>query len=266
MSDGSVKFVGSIPDYYDKGLGPNLFHYYGNDIAARVVSSNPENVLELAAGTGIVTRRIRDALNPNAVLIATDLNQPMLDVAAKKFGEDEDVSFEPADALDLPFGGDTFDVVVCQFGVMFFPDKPQSYREAKRVLKPGGSYIFNVWCGWDKNPFARVAHETVAKFYDGNPPVFYKIPFGYFDVDDITKSLLDAGFKRVKADIIAHTVTIHNVAEFSKAAVFGNPISAEILERGGNPDEAVAAIENALRCNFKDGTMPLEAIVFTATT
>lgn len=265
MSEGAAQFTGSIPEYYDKGLGPNLFEYYGDDMSRRVAASFPESIMEMAAGTGIVTRKIRDCLANNAVLIATDLNQPMLDIAASKFQDDEDVSFEPADAMDLPFGADTFDVVACQFGVMFFPDKLQSYHEAKRVLKPGGRYIFSVWCSWDENPFARLAHESVAQFYKGDPPMFYKVPFSYHDVDIICETLTEAGFSDIQIDRMPHSVKIHDQDEFSKAAVYGNPLSAEISERGGDPDEAVAAIKKALNENFGDeGVMPLEAIVFTA--
>jgi ubiquinone/menaquinone biosynthesis C-methylase UbiE len=145
MSDDAAGFVGNIPQYYDQGMGPMVFVDYAADIARRVAAGNPARVLETAAGTGIVTRKLRDALPAGVHLTATDLNPPMLDVARSKFHAGEQVEFRPADATALPFADRSFDAVVCQFGVMFFPDKAKSYSEVYRVLAPGGRYLFSVW-------------------------------------------------------------------------------------------------------------------------
>ena len=139
MSDRATNFTGRIPQFYDHGLGPVFFTDFADDIARRAATLAPTRVLELAAGTGIVTRRLRDFLPREAHLIATDLNPPMLEVARQKFRPDEAVEFQPADATALPFPDASFDAVVCQFGVMFFPDKDKGHREARRVLVSGGA-------------------------------------------------------------------------------------------------------------------------------
>ena len=145
MSDNQSAFVGSIPEHYDRNLGPIIFTDYAADIARRAAAGEPAKVLETAAGTGIVTRALRDHLAAGTRLTATDLNEPMLDVARTKFRPGEQVEFQQADAMALPFADGSFDTVVCQFGVMFFPDKDQSYREVYRVLTPGGRYLFSMW-------------------------------------------------------------------------------------------------------------------------
>lgn len=143
MSNDAASFVGNIPQYYDQGLGPMIFVDYAADIAQRAAAGNPARVLETAAGTGIVTRKLRDALPAGAHLTAADLNPSMLDLARSKFRSSEQIAFQPADATALLFADGSFDAVVCQFGLMFFPDKPKSYSEVFRVLAPRGRYIFS---------------------------------------------------------------------------------------------------------------------------
>lgn len=194
MSGLETRFSGNVPENYDRGLGPLIFDYYAKQMASRCASLAPEEVLETAAGTGIVTKYLRDCLSSHCSLIATDLNPPMLDYAAGKFGNDVSVQFETADACQLPFGDGRFDAVVCQFGVMFFPDRQAGYKEALRVLKRGGTYLFSVWDEWAKNPFAEIAYKVGAEFFRNDPPEFYKIPFSYSDTDAIENTLKGAGF------------------------------------------------------------------------
>ena len=170
MTDQSAGFVGTIPQHYDRHLGPVIFVDYAAAMAKLVAAAKPGRVLETAAGTGIVTRTLRDALPPDTSLTATDLNPPMLEVARAKFEAQERVSFEPADATALPFADGSFDAMVCQFGVMFFPDKARGYREAYRVLAPGGRYFFSVWDAHRHNPYGQVALDTVTKFFPNDPP------------------------------------------------------------------------------------------------
>jgi len=263
MTQQSAQFVGSIPENYDKGLGPHIFHDYADDLARRVADLNPKTVLELAAGTGIVSRRLRDALAADCELIASDLNPPMLDVAKAKFEPGESVRFEQVDATNLEFDDVSFDVVSCQFGVMFFPDKDRSYREVHRVLKPGGAYVFNVWDSWDTNPFAQVAHEVVEEFFPEDPPGFYKIPFGYHDADEIEAAVLRAGFSGVTIERIPLTSKIPSASNFAKGAVFGNPLYDEILTRGGDPQEILVAMTEAIDQRL-GSEMPLQAIFIHA--
>jgi ubiquinone/menaquinone biosynthesis C-methylase UbiE len=173
MSSYAGKYIGSTPQHYDEFLGPLIFVDYAADIAQRVAAGNPARVLETAAGTGIVTRKLRDALPARAHLTATDLNPPMLEVARTKFRTGEQVEFQPADAVALPFPDASFDAVVCQFGVMFFPDKGKSNSEVYRVLGPGGRYVFSVWDSHRYNPFGRIAHGVAGSFFPTDPPQFY---------------------------------------------------------------------------------------------
>jgi len=198
MSDEATGFVGSIPENYDRGLGPVLFADYAEHTARLVAGYAPSRVLETGAGTGIVTRCLRDLLPATTRLIATDLNPPMLDIARKKFQPDEAIEFRHADAMALPFADAGFDAVVCQFGVMFFPEKEKSYREAYRVLAPGGRYVFSVW---DDSPnrqggmrHGRFVDEVAAQFFPTDPPQFYRVPSSYNKIDPIKESPSDAGF------------------------------------------------------------------------
>ena len=183
MHDHAARFVGDVPRNYDLKLGPHLFCDYAVDLARRVAAANPHRVLEIAAGTGIVTRQLRDALPQTTHLVASDLNAPMLTIAQEKFGRAERVGFQTADATALPFADGSFEAVVCQFGIMFVPDKGRAHREAFRVLAPGGRYYFSVWDSFDFNPFARIAHETVAGFFVQAPPDFFAVPFGYHQIE-----------------------------------------------------------------------------------
>ena len=264
MSQQSARFVGSIPENYDNGLGPHIFHDYADDLARRVADLDPGSVLELAAGTGIVSRRLRDVLADDCELIASDLNSPMLEVAKAKFAPDELVRFEQIDATNLAFDDASFDVVTCQFGIMFFPDKGRSYREVHRVLKPGGTYVFNVWDSWETNPYARITHEAVERFFPEDPPGFYKVPFGYYDAEEIQASVLAAGFSRAVIEHVPLTSGIPSARNFAKGLVFGNPFYDEILTRGGDPDTVAEAVAEALEEGL-GAEMPLQAIFVRAT-
>ena len=263
MTQHTAQFVGSIPENYDAGLGPHIFVDYARDLSRRVEALSPGRVLELAAGTGIVTRTLRDVLGDTCAIVATDLNPPMLDVAKRKFADGDNVTFEPADAMALPFGDASFDVIACQFGVMFFPDKLASYREAARVLKPGGAYVFNVWGSLDDNPFAAIAHETVESFFPDDPPQFYRTPFGYHDGDAIRGAVLDAGFEDVSVASVRLSTRVHSPDMFAKGLVFGNPLYDEIVSRGGDPERIYGALLGAIRTKLAD-PMPLHALVVQA--
>ncbi len=265
MTKQASNFIGSIPQHYDQFLGPRIFHGFADDLAGRVAELIPGSVLELAAGTGIVTRRLRDALPADCSLIASDLNPPMLEVAKLKFKPDENLRLEPADAMNLPYDDSSFDAVVCQFGIMFFPEKQRSYEEVRRVLKPGGSYIFSAWGSWENNPFAQIAHEAVAEFFPENPPGFYKVPFAYHDADEIRESVYGAGFSRVTMQRLQLTSAIPSATEFATGLIFGNPLFEEITTRAGDPDQVCSAVAAAIDDKLGK-SMPLEALIITAET
>lgn len=261
-----ARFVGSIPEDYDRGLGPIVFTDIGAEMARRVAASKPARVLETASGTGIVTRALRDALPADVHLTATDLNPPMLDVARRKFAAREQVEFLPADATALPFPDAAFDAVICQFGVMFFPDKDKGYREVLRVLTPGGRYFFNTWDGHAHNPFGRITHETVARFFPEDPPQFQKLPFTY-PFEPIKNSLVEAGFDDITVTVWRKQKTVPDVALFARGLVFGNPLLEQIRARAGvAPEEVHAGLVAAFHAEFGPDpiVMPMQGLIYSA--
>jgi ubiquinone/menaquinone biosynthesis C-methylase UbiE len=245
-------------------LGPVVFVDYAEDVAKRVAAFAPKRVLETAAGTGIVTRRLKDALQ-DAEITATDLNPSMLERAAAKFKRGETIEFRPADATALPFADAAFDVVVCQFGVMFYPDKEKSYREAHRVLKANGRYLFSVWDAQKHNPFGKMAHEIACSFFPVDPPQFYNVPFSYHSIDTIKEALIAAGFDDLKIAVVRKEKRIADIAALARGMVLGNPLIDQIKARGGvDPDAVVNAARERLQREFGEKPMPLQAIVFDA--
>lgn len=267
MTDTNAVFAGSIPRHYDEHLGPMFFEPYAADLVGRLSIDPGDAVLELACGTGIATRRLVDALPLGASLTATDVNEPMLEIARGTVGTTEPVTWETADACALPFGDEWFDAVVCQFGVMFFPDKPGALREAFRVLHPGGSLAFNVWASLGENPVARIAHEVVESFFTSDPPAFYHLPFGMHDVRT-TRALLDeAGFRSIACVTVPLTARSESARHAAIGLVLGNPVINAILERGtAPPDRIIDVVAERLAAEGGEApmTLPMRAHVFTA--
>ena len=265
MSTNASGFTGDIPTHYDRGLGPHIFNDYADHLVDRCCERAALDVLEIAAGTGIVSRKLRDNLAGDAQLIVTDLNKPMLAVAQGKFAASEDITFAVANAMELPFDDNTFDLMVCQFGVMFFPDKPASFREAARVLRAGGRYVFSVWGPMADNPFSQMAHDVGVTFFPENPPGFYKVPFHYGASDKVLADLAAGGWHDVDFETIKIQKTITHPESFANALVYGNPLIDEIRDRGGvDPNDVVDAMLAALTKTFgpKNMTMPLSATTF----
>ncbi len=265
MQRDATSFSGSIPEHYDAGMGPLVFVDYADDIACRAAALKPARLLETAAGTGIVSRRLRDHLPASTHLTSTDLSPVMLEIARAKFKPTEQVAFQPADATALPFGDASFDVVVCQFGVMFYPDKDKSYREVHRVLTPGGHYLFNVWDAHRYNPFGRIAHETAGQFFPDDPPQFLSIPFNYA-FDPIRDSLIAAGFTDITARIVRFEKDVGDCTGLARGITFGSPLIDQIRARGGvEPEQVFETILANYRREFGNpGKMPLQATVFSA--
>lgn len=195
MQDTDKLFAGSIPENYDRYMVPLIFEPFAADLARRAAFLSPAAVLETAAGTGVVTRALAPKLSPGASYTVTDLNQPMLDHAASRQPPDGRITWRQADALALPFEDAAFDLVCCQFGAMFFPDRPSAYREARRVLKPGGHFLFSVWDRIEENVFADDVTNALARIFPDDPPRFLaRTPHGYHDKAVIRRELEDAGF------------------------------------------------------------------------
>jgi SAM-dependent methyltransferase len=225
-------FAGSIPKLYEAHLVPLIFEPYAVDLAQRLLSRSPTRVLEIAAGTGVVTRAMASALPDGTSIVATDLNQAMLDQAAT-LRTSRPVEWRQADAMQLPFADATFDAVVCQFGVMFFPDKAKAFSEARRVLRPGGVFMFNVWDRIEDNEFADTVTTALESLFPQDPPRFMaRTPHGYHDRPTIAKDLANGGFT---ASPQIETVTKRSRAESARIPAIaycqGTPLRSEIEAR-----------------------------------
>lgn len=255
--DRNVLFQGPIPENYDRLLGPVIFQPYAEDLVSRLRGKKFKNVLEIACGTGIVTRRLRDALPTETEIVATDLNPDMFEFAKAKFDGTENLRWQQADASALPFPDNSFDAIVCQFGFMFVPDKPAAMREAHRVLRSGALFLFNVWDSLHVNPFAQIAHTTIASFFDRDPPKFYEIPFSLYDFTLVRGLLQDAGFKRIESFVETKPCRSRSANDFATGLVRGNPVGAEAAERGVNPEDLIEAI--ARRIGERFGAAPVQS-------
>jgi ubiquinone/menaquinone biosynthesis C-methylase UbiE len=268
MANVDTVFAGSIPELYDKYLGPLIFQSYADDIARRLTNLNAGSVLEVAAGTGIVTSALLKTLPPAVSLVATDLNEGMLEVAKLKDTANR-VSWQQADAQALPFPEAAFDAVVCQFGVMFFPDKPKAFREARRVLKKGGCYLFNVWDSLANNDIAELSSSAVAELFPNDPPQFMaRTSYGHHDKDAIMAAAKEAGFTDVAVETIEARSKASTAADAVMGFVQGSPLRSEIESRDASRlAEATAAATARVKARFGDGPIDarMQAHVFTAT-
>jgi ubiquinone/menaquinone biosynthesis C-methylase UbiE len=248
-------FSGSIPEIYDRLLVPLIFEPYAHDLAERVARAEPRDVLETAAGTGVLTRAIDARLPAHTRIFATDLNQPMLDHAATKQSHRERITWRQADALALPFENEEFDVVVCQFGAMFFPDKIKGYKEARRVLKPGGRFLFNVWDRIAENEFADVVTKALSALFPRDPPLFLaRTPHGYHDGDRIRGELTAAGFADISIDTVDHRSRAESSRVPAIAFCQGTPLRNEIEARDAALlEEATKVAAAALAHRFGSG-------------
>jgi ubiquinone/menaquinone biosynthesis C-methylase UbiE len=250
-------FAGSIPAFYDTYLVPLIFEPYAADLAQRLKAQPPTRLLEIAAGTGAVTRALAAALPPSTAIVATDLNQAMLDRAAS-VGTARSVQWRQADALQLPFGDGEFDAVVRQFGAMFFPDKARAFGEARRVLRPGGLLLFNVWDRIEDNEFADVVTDALADVFPQAPPRFLaRTPHGYFERTAIERDLRAGGFD-APPDI--DTVAARSVASSARVPAMaycqGTPVRSEIeAQDPARLEQATEVAAAAIARRFGSGTV-----------
>ena len=270
MTESDKVFAGSIPELYDTYLVPLIFKAYANDLAERIAALMPKTVLETAAGSGVVARALAPRLASDSRYMVTDLNQPMLDHAARKQGPDDRITWRQADALDLRFDDASFDAAVCQFGVMFFPDKVAGYAEVRRVLTPGGSFIFNVWDHIEANEFADIVTEAAASVFPDDPPRFLaRTPHGYHDVEIIRDELTEAGFSKVSVTTLEETSAAPSPRHPAIAFCQGTPLRNEIEARDASLlDHVTEQATEAIAARFGNGrvTGKIRGHVVTATT
>jgi len=247
MLEPELRFKGSVPEKYERLMVPLIFRPYAHELARRARDLHPQRILETAAGTGAVTRALHSAL-PDAEIVATDLNQPMLDVNAAQVGSDR-VRFVGADAQQLPFDDEHFDLVVCQFGAMFFPDKVRGHSEARRVLRDGGSYLLAIWDAIERNPLTAVTQQLLIDAFPDDPPLFMREgPFGYADRARIDSDLHEAGFGRVEIETVEARSRSPSAHDAASALCYGTPMGVEVDEREpGSLERIFPLVEEALR-------------------
>jgi SAM-dependent methyltransferase len=260
-------FTGSIPKLYETYLVPLIFEPYAADLAHRLSARPVSRILEVAAGTGVVTRALASTLPEAVSIVATDLNQAMLDQAAA-VGTKRAVEWRQADAMALPFAGGSFDAVICQFGVMFLPDKVKAFSEARRVLRPGGVFIFNVWDRISENEFADTVTTALESVFPADPPRFLaRTPYGYHERSAIERDLTGGGFVELPQ---IETVAARSRATSSRAPAIafcqGTPLRNEIQGRdasrlGEATDAAAAAIEQRFGRGAVEGKIRAHVVV-----
>lgn len=253
-------FAGSIPELYDELLVPLIFEPYATDLVERLIALEPGSVLEIAAGTGVVTRAMAAALDPLTKIVGSDLNQPMIDHAAA-VGTARPVTWHQADVLDLPFADSTFDAVVCQFGMMFFPDRVKAMAEIRRVLRSGGTLLFNTWDRIETNELAAVVTDALAELLADDPPRFLpRTPHGYHDEGLIRREVADSGFSN-PADFEPLEARSRAASHLIPAIAYcqGTPLKDEIEARGADLQAATEVAAEAIARRF--GRTDVDALI-----
>lgn len=260
-------FAGSIPKLYESHLVPLIFEPYAADLAERLASRSLGRVLEIAAGTGVVTRRLAAVLPASVSIVASDLSPAMLE-HAQSIGTARAVEWRQADAMQLPFPEATFDAVVCQFGVMFLPDKAKAYAEARRVLRPSGVFLFNVWDRLETNEFADTIESALASLFPNDPPRFLsRTPYACFERPALERDLARGGFTaRAEVSVVAARSRAESARIPALAFCQGTPLRSEIEARGASRlDEATEAAAEAIARRFGRGAVDggTQALVVT---
>lgn len=269
MTSSDSDFAGSIPDIHERLMVPMLFDPYARHLADRVARHAPAHLLETAAGTGVLTRALASRLPADARIVATDLNAVLLDRARTLLGEDGRIRWLQADARSLPLADGCVDCVVCQFGVMFFPDRVAAYREARRVMRIGGRFVFSVWDRIEQNAFVAVVQRILTKLFPADPPFFMqRTQHGYHDPAQISQNLREAGFGAVTVEPVALTARAASALDAATAFCQGSPLRAEIEERGpGRLEDVTRVVAESLGRTFGRGPIEgqMRAFLVTAT-
>jgi len=258
----TAAFAGSIPANYERYLGPFLFEPYALDLVSRLQDKKYSDILEIACGTGRVTSHLARSVKHDRIT-ATDLNPDMISIA-KEIVKDDTVKWMPADAMQLPFEDDSFDLVVMQFGIMFFPDKEKGLKEAYRVLRHGGKLIFSTWNKVETNKAIHEGRVIIESYFGDDPPIFYSVPFSMYDDRELTTIARRAGFKNITTTLVKKEGVSLSASDLAKGIVEGNPVYMAILERDPSLVNTIKDhVQKVLTEKFgsKDLRSPLEAWV-----
>jgi ubiquinone/menaquinone biosynthesis C-methylase UbiE len=264
----SIAFSGNIPDNYEKCLGPLFFEPFASVVAERIRQIQPLSVLEVACGTGRLTKYLPAGLSAGASITATDVNPAMLDYAKNILAEHKGIRWAVVDAVNLPYENEAFDSIISQFGVMFYSDRPKAYSEAYRTMKPGGTFFFTAWDKFEFNPAARLTNETLTEFFPIDTPAFYKVPFSYHDERQIHQDLASAGFKNIRMEILRVKGYADTAETAAKGLLEGTPVYTAIAERDETmftPMRKALAEKLAFLLGNKNLSVPLQARLVTAT-
>jgi SAM-dependent methyltransferase len=239
MPGTKASFGGNMPEHYDRHLGPAQFEPFAAFLAERLPRRPAGDVLEVACGTGLLTRRLRERLDPSVRLVATDLSAGMLEFARQAVGADGGLHWREADAMRLPFADGEFGAVVCGFGLMFVPDKLAALREARRTLKPGGLLLLSVWDRIEEIPHALAGAEVIEGLFPGDPEMRFRVPYELHDQDALLGLLADAGFREARSERRLHRITGIAVRDLATGQIRGTPRSALIEKRGVSLEAAI---------------------------
>ena len=264
---GMDQFRGTLPEAYDRFLRPLLFEPYAAYVAGRLEVGPAMRVLELACGTGIVTRALLARLPGDATVVATDLSEGMLAVAQQNVAPgDPRLAWQQVDALAPPFDDASFDAVICQFALMFFGDRAGALRHMRRVLRRDGQLLVATWDALERNPAPRLAHETLLETFPEHPPRFFETAFGCHDAAALEALVIGAGFSRVQVERVTLEGTGASAADVASGLVLGSPVSVHLRERRLPADRATTAVERAIAAAYGPGEVrvPLSAVVISA--
>ncbi len=260
-----IAFSGDIPKYYDTYLGPMFFEPFAIDMADRISKVHPEYLLELACGSGRLTRLLPSVLSPEANIVATDINPAMVSFAKSKL-QDAKIDWMEVDAVSLPFKDASFDCIAVQFGVMFYSDRKKAFKEALRVLKPGGTLIFSSWDEIKKNPMPFIVDEALKHFFPVDTPSFYSVPFSYFDEEAIKAELNQSGFEDVHIDLVKLNGYSKSPKDAAKGLIQGTPTVTAINDRDDEKlPQILDYLEEKIKSRFGSEALnvPLQALVVT---
>jgi len=262
VSEQHRRWAGSMPEAYERWLAPSVFRPFAQDLARRAARLAPRKVLEIAAGTGVLTNELITVL-PAADVTATDLNAAMVEFGSRQAPGAE---WGQADALALPFDDDRFDLVTCQFGVMFFPDKPAVFAEVRRVLVPGGALLLSTWGNVGTHGFAAALVAGIERAFPDDPPTFMAtVPHGYFDLDQVAADLAAGGMGELATEVVTLDGHADSAADVAAGFCTGTPLRMEMAARG-DLEAGTKAVAAEMTARLGDGpvTAPMTAYVVEA--